>query len=59
MHSASNAMLATKPMDCLCKRRHRKEFILRSNSPWGHCHICTEPDISDRPEWWLDSLDPV
>ena len=23
-----------------------KEFILRSNSPWGHRHIYTEPDVS-------------
>ena len=22
-----------------------KEFILRSNSPWGHCHIYTDPNI--------------
>ena len=34
-----------------------KEFILRSNNSWGHRHIYTEPDISDRPKWWLDWLD--
>ena len=36
-----------------------KEIILRSYSPWGQHHICTLPDISVRPAWWLDWLDPV
>ena len=35
----------------------RKEIILRSNSPWGHHHIYTLPDISVRPvEDWHDML---
>ena len=34
-------------------------FILRSNGPWDHRHICTEADVSDRPLRQLDWLDPV
>ena len=42
-----------------CEDMAGKEIILRSNSPWGHHHIYTLPDISVRPAWWLDWLDPV
>ena len=41
---------------CLDKLVIRKEIILRSNNPWGHHHIYTQPDISARPAWWLDKL---
>ena len=36
---------------CLGREGDKKEFILRSNSPWGHCHIYTEPDMIVHSGW--------